>query len=147
MAVVRMDNVAIVVQDLDAGIAFFADLGLELEGRQVIKGIWADRTVGLDGIRSEIAVLRTPDGNGRVELAQYYAPVAEMPAQAPAANTVGLHRIMFAVDDIDATIERLRPHGAEVMGEVAQFEQMYRLCYLRGPDGIIVALAEQIGSA
>ena len=144
MTLVRLDNIAIVVADLDAAIAFFAELGMDFEARQWIEGPWADQTVGLEGVRSEIAMMRMPDGLGRVELTQYHAPdvVRTDPA---AANTLGLHRIMFAVDDIDGTIERLRGHGATVLGEVAQYEDMFRLCYLRGPAGIIVALAEQIG--
>jgi catechol 2,3-dioxygenase-like lactoylglutathione lyase family enzyme len=146
MTVLRMDNVAIVVEDLDAAIAFYTDLGLELEGRAPIEGSFADRTVGIDGIRTEIAMMRTPDGHGRVELTRYDAPAASAPEpEIPSPNTVGLHRIMFAVDDIDGTIARLRPHGAELLGEVVQYEDTYRLCYLRGPAGIIVALAEQIG--
>ena len=144
MTLVRLDNVAIVVADLDAAIAFFAELGMEFEARQWIEGPWADQAVGLEGVRSEIAMMRMPDGLGRVELTQYHAPDVVRTDPAP-ANTLGLHRLMFAVDDIDDTIERLRGHGATVVGEVAQYEDMFRLCYLRGPAGIIVALAEQIG--
>ncbi len=144
MTLVRLDNIAIVVDDLDAAIAFFAELGMEFEARQWIEGPWADQTVGLEGVRSEIAMMRMPDGLGRVELTQYHAPDVVRTDPAP-ANTLGLHRIMFAVDDIDDTIERLRGHGATVVGEVAQYEDMFRLCYLRGPAGIFVALAEQIG--
>ena len=142
----RMDNVAIVVDDMDAAVAFFTELGLELEGRSPIEGAVADRTVGLDGVRTEIAMMRTPDGHGRLELTTYDSPAATAPdPAAPAPNTLGLHRVMFAVDDIEGTIARLRPHGAEVLGEVARYEDLYLLCYLRGPSGIIVALAEQIG--
>ena len=144
MTLVRLDNIAIVVDDLDAAIAFFAELGMEFEARQWIEGPWADQAVGLEGVRSEIAMMRMPDGLGRVELTQYHAPDVVHTDPAP-ANTLGLHRIMFAVDDIDDTIERLRGHGATVIGEVAQYEDRFRLCYLRGPAGIIVALAEQIG--
>ncbi len=146
MTIQRMDNVGIVVEDLDGAIAFFTDLGMELQGRAQIEGRWADRTVGLDGVRSEIAMMRTPDGHGRLELAKYHAPAAlaaEPPIPPP--NTVGLHRVMFAVEDIDDTLARLRRHGAELLGDVARYEDSYRLCYLRGPAGIIVALAEQIG--
>lgn len=140
-----MDNVAIVVDDLDAAVAFFTELGLELEGRSSIAGRWTDATVGLVGIRSEIAMMRTPDGHSKVELTKYHAPVASGAGpENPPPNTLGLHRIMFAVDDIDDTIARLRTHGAELLGEVAQYETIFRLCYLRGPAGIIVALAEQI---
>ncbi len=146
MAIKRMDNVGIVVDNLDAAIAFFTELGMEMEGRQSIEGDWADQTVGLDGIRSEIAMMRIPNGHGKLELAKYHSPSASAAEPAnPPPNTLGLHRVMFAVDDIDDTIARLRPHGAELLGDVAQYENMYRLCYLRGPDGIIVALAEQIG--
>ncbi|WP_255951271.1 VOC family protein [Streptomyces odontomachi] len=146
MAVHRMDNVGIVVDDLDAAVAFFTELGMELEGRAQIEGRWADRTVGLDGIRSEIAMMRTPDGHGKLELAKYHAPTAVgADSGDPPPNTLGLHRVMFAVDDIDDTIARLRTHGAELLGDVAQYESIFRLCYLRGPAGIIVALAEQIG--
>jgi catechol 2,3-dioxygenase-like lactoylglutathione lyase family enzyme len=146
MAIQRMDNVAIVVDDLDAAVAFFTELGMELEGKAEIEGAFADRTVGLDGVRSDIAMMRTPDGHSKLELTRYQAPVASRtePANLP-PNTLGLHRVMFAVDDIDDTVARLRTHGAELLGEVAQYESMYRLCYLRGPSGIIVALAEQIG--
>ena len=146
MGIQRMDNVAIVVKDLDGAVDFFTELGMELEGRTPIEGLFADQTVGIDGIRSEIAMMRTPDGHGRVELTTYHSPALITPEPlAPAPNTVGLHRIMFAVDDIDDTIARLRTHGAELLGEVANYENVYRLCYLRGPEGIIVALAEKIG--
>ncbi len=145
MGIQRMDNVAIVVEDLDAAIAFFTELGMELEGRMEIAGAFADVAVGLEGIQSEIAMMRIPDGPGRLELTKYNAP-AVIPADPPAPNTVGLHRVMFAVEDLDDTIARLRPHGAELLGpEVAQYEDSYRLCYLRGPSGIIVALAQEIG--
>jgi catechol 2,3-dioxygenase-like lactoylglutathione lyase family enzyme len=145
MAVQRMDNVAIVVDDLDAAIAFFAELGMEPEGKGQVEGLWADRTVGLDGVRSEIAMMRTPDGHSKLELTRYHTPAAVgTGAQNPPPNTLGLHRVMFAVDDIHDTVARLRTHGAELLGEVAQYENMFLLCYLRGPAGIIVALAEQI---
>ena len=141
-----MDNVAIVVEDLDEAVTFFTALGLELDGRTSIEGPWADGTVGLTGIRSEIAMMRTPDGHSKVELTRYDSPVAIAASEGdPPPHTLGLHRIMFAVDDIDDTIARLRVHGAELLGEVAQYETMFRLCYLRGPAGIIIALAEQIG--
>ena len=141
-----MDNVAIVVDDLDAAVAFFAELGMELEGRAEVEGLVADRTVGLAGVRSEIAMMRTPDGHGKLELTKYHAPAAVSAGpENPPPNTLGLHRVMFAVDDIHDSIKRLRAHGAELLGEVAQFEDSFLLCYLRGPAGIIVALAEQIG--
>lgn len=141
-----MDNVGIVVDDLDAAIAFFTELGMEVEGRADIEGIWADQAVGLDGIQCEIAMLRTPDGHGRLELSRYRSPEAsEMSPRNPPHNIIGMHRVMFAVDDLDDTIARLRTHGAELLGEVANYENVYRLCYVRGPAGIIVGLAEQVG--
>ncbi|CAM5289020.1 glyoxalase [Streptomyces avidinii] len=146
MTLLRMDNVAIVVEDLEAAIAFFTELGMELEGRAEIEGLYADRTVGLDGVRSAIAMMRTPDGHSKLELTKYHAPAAIGAGRpGPPPNTLGLHRVMFAVDDIDDTIARLRPHGAELLGGVAQYGDSYRLCNLRGPAGIIVALAERIG--
>ena len=146
MALKRMDNTGIVVSDLDAAVAFFEELGMAVEGRMEIEGPWADQCVGLDGIRCAIAMLRTPDGHGALELAQYRHPEAR-PATPPNAphNIVGTHRVMFAVDDIEDTIARLRPHGGEVLREVARYEDAFLLCYLRGPDGIIVGLAEQLG--
>ena len=145
MTIQRMDNVGIVVDDLEAAMAFFAELGMELEGTAQIEGLWADRTVGLDGVRSDIAMMRTPDGHGKLELAKYHAPAAVSADPAnPPPNTLGLHRVMFAVADIDDVVARLRAHGAELLGEVAQYEDSYRLCYVRGPEGIIVALAEQL---
>ncbi|MFE5403019.1 VOC family protein [Streptomyces sp. NPDC056580] len=146
MTIQRMDNVAIVVDDLDAAVAFFAELGMELEGKAQIEGLFADLTVGLDGVRSDIAMMRTPDGHSKLELTKYHTPaVADTEPRNPPPNTLGLHRVMFAVDDIDDTIARLRAHGAELLGEVARYENIFRLCYLRGPAGIIVALAEQTG--
>ncbi|MEV7282285.1 VOC family protein [Streptomyces sp. NPDC093111] len=145
MTLRRMDNVAIVVEDLDAAVAFFTELGLEVQDTARIEGLFADRTVGLDGVRSEIAMLRTPDGHARLELTRYLSPAASFDgSRNPPPNTLGLHRIMFAVDDIDDTLARLRAHGAELLGEVARYEDVYRLCYLRGPSGIIVALAEEL---
>lgn len=140
-----MDNVAIVVDDLDAAVAFFTELGMELEDRAEIEGRWAERVVGLDDMRSEIAMMRVPDGAGRLELTTYRSPAlidAGLAGTPP--NTLGLHRVMFAVDDVDDTVERLRGHGAELLGEIVQYENVYRLCYLRGPGGIILALAEQL---
>ncbi|MFJ8128580.1 VOC family protein [Streptomyces hydrogenans] len=146
MTLQRMDNVGIVVEDLDAAVAFFTELGMEVEGRAEIEGLFADQTVGLDGVRSEIAMMRTPDGHGKLELARYRHPEAIGDGSPnPPPNTLGIHRVMYAVDDIDATLARLRPHGAELLGEVARYEDVYRLCYLRGPSGIILALAEEIG--
>jgi catechol 2,3-dioxygenase-like lactoylglutathione lyase family enzyme len=146
MTIQRMDNVGIVVDDLDAAVAFFTELGLEMEGKGQVEGLWADRTVGLDGVRSDIAMMRTPDGHSKLELTRYHSPAASSAEpENPPPNTLGLHRVMFAVNDIDDTVARLRAHGAELLGEVAQYESIFRLCYLRGPAGIIVALAEQIG--
>ena len=146
MTIQRMDNVGIVVDDLDAAVAFFTELGMELEGRMPIEGSWAGNVVGLDDMRSEIAMMRIPGAPGRLELAKYHTPKAITPQpEITPANTLGLHRVMFAVDDIKDTVDRLRGHGAELLGEIAQYENMFLLCYLRGPAGIIVALAEQIG--
>jgi catechol 2,3-dioxygenase-like lactoylglutathione lyase family enzyme len=145
MTLRRMDNVGIVVDDMDAAITFYTELGLDLEGRTVVEGRWSDHAVGLDGVRCEIAMLRTPDGHGRLELAMYLTPAAiAATPPAPPANTVGLHRVMFTVDDIESTLARLRPHGAELLGQVAQYENSFRLCYLRGPAGIIVGLAQEV---
>src|SRR2546426_12404816 len=141
-----MDNVLIVVDDLEAAKAFFAELGMELEGEAPVEGRWVDGVVGLDDVRVDIAMMRTPDDHGRLELTKFQTPTAVRaePENAP-ANTLGIRRIMFAVDDIEDVLARLRAHGAELIGEVAQYEDMYRLCYIRGPEGIIVALAEQLG--
>jgi len=145
MTIQRMDNVGIVVDDLEAAIAFFVELGMELEGKALVEGRWAARTVGLDGVRSEIAMMRTADGHGRLELMKFHTPTAisAEPQNAP-ANTLGIRRIMFAVDDIEDVVARLRTHGAELVGELVQYEDIYRLCYVRGPEGIMVALAEQL---
>jgi catechol 2,3-dioxygenase-like lactoylglutathione lyase family enzyme len=145
MTLLRMDNVLIVVDDLKAAIAFFAELGLELEGETTVEGQLVDRVVGLHGVRSDIAMMRTPDGHGRLELDKFHTPMAvRSEPKDPPVNTLGIHRIMFAVDDIDDVLARLRTHGAELIGEVVQYEDTYRLCYVRGPEGIIVALAEQL---
>ena len=146
MTILRMDNVLIVVDDLEAATAFFAELGMELEGETRVEGRWVDRVVGLDGVRADIVMMRTPDGHGRVELTKFHTPsaISSEPQNAP-ANTLGIRRIMFAVDDIEDVIARLRTHGAELVGEVAQYEDSYRLCFVRGPEGIIVGLAEQLG--
>ena len=140
-----MDNVGIVVDDLATAIAFFAELGMELEGEAQIEGPWADHTVGLDGVRCDIAMMRTPDGHSRLELAQYHNPAAiGAGLRGPPPNTLGLHRVMFAVDDLADVLARLRLHGAELIGEVARYEDSYLLCYLRGPAGIVVGLAEEL---
>jgi catechol 2,3-dioxygenase-like lactoylglutathione lyase family enzyme len=140
-----MDNVGIVVDDLKAATAFFVELGLELEGEATVEGRWVDRVVGLDGVRNDIAMMRTPDGHGRLELMKFHRPtaVSAEPKNAP-ANTLGIRRIMFAVKDIEDVLTRLQAHGAELVGELGQYEDKYRLCYVRGPEGIIVALAEQL---
>jgi catechol 2,3-dioxygenase-like lactoylglutathione lyase family enzyme len=140
-----MDNVLINVDDLEAAKAFFAELGMELEGEATNEGPWVDQTVGLDDVRSDIAMMRPPDGNGRVELAKFHSPpgVRAEPEDAP-ANALGIRRIMFAVEDIDDVVARLRSHGAELVGEIAQYEDLYRLCFMRGPEGIIIGLAEQL---
>ncbi|MCO1657981.1 VOC family protein [Pseudonocardia humida] len=146
MAIQRMDNTLIVVEDLDAVIAFFVEIGMELEGKGSAEGRWVERVIGIDGVRQDVAMLRTPDGHGRVELARFHAPAAirSEPVDAP-ANTLGIRRIMFAVDDVEDVVARLRAHGAELVGEVAQYEDLYRLCYVRGPEGIVVGLAEKLG--
>ncbi|MDX3100353.1 VOC family protein [Nonomuraea angiospora] len=146
MTIQRMDNVLIVVDDLDAVIAFFVELGMEPEGKAPVEGRWAARVVGLDDQRLDVAMLRTPDGHGRIELAKYHTPKAlsGVPADAP-VNTLGIRRVMFVVDDIDDVITRLRRHGAELVGSLEQYENSYRLCYVRGPEGIVVGLAQQLG--
>ncbi|MFQ6231071.1 VOC family protein [Nocardia sp. NPDC002869] len=146
MAIQRMDNVLIVVEDLDAVIAFFVELGMELEGKGPLEWRGAERVIGLDDVRQDVAMLRIPGGPGRIELAKFHKPkaITPEPKDAP-ANTLGIRRVMFAVDDIDDVIARLRNHGAELVGEVVQYENIYRLCYVRGPENIIVGLAEQIG--
>jgi catechol 2,3-dioxygenase-like lactoylglutathione lyase family enzyme len=140
-----MDHVGVVVDDLEAARAFFLELGMELEGEASIEGPWVDRVNGLDHVRVEIAMMRTPDGHGRLELTKFLTPTAASaePENAP-VNTLGLRSIMFAVDDIDAAVAGLRAHGGELVGEVAQYQDSHRLCYVRGPEGIIVALAEEL---
>ena len=146
MTVLRMDNILLVVDDLEAVKAFFVDLGLELEGQADVGGESVDRLIGLEGVRATIASMRTPDGHGRIELDKYHSPavVRSEPQDAP-VNTLGLRRIMFAVDEIDGVLARLRGHGAELVGEVVEYEGQYRLAYVRGPEGILVGLAEQLG--
>src|SRR2546422_4344714 len=144
MTIQRMDNVGIVVDDLKAVIAFFVELGLELEGEATVEGRWVDRVVGLDGVRSDIAMLRTPDGHGRLELSKFHTPPARNTDPNAPVNTLGIRRIMFALDNIEAVLARLQAHGAELIGEVVQYEDQYLLCYIRGPEGIMIALAEQL---
>jgi catechol 2,3-dioxygenase-like lactoylglutathione lyase family enzyme len=145
MAIQRMDHVGVVVHDFEAAIAFFVELGLELEGEAAVEGRWVDRVVALDDVRVDIAMMRTPDGHGRLELTKFHTPtaVSAEPKNAP-GNTLGIRSIMFAVEDIEDVLARLHAHGAELVGELEQYEDSYRLCYVRGPEGIIVALAEQL---
>ena len=145
MALRRMDNVLIVVDDLEAAKAFFTALGMELEGQAPVEGRHIDRLVALENVRCEIAMMRTPDGLGRIELDKFHTPAAVRlePEDAP-VNALGIRRIMFAVDDIDETVARLREHGGELVGEITQYENAYRLAYIRGPEGIMVALAQQL---
>jgi catechol 2,3-dioxygenase-like lactoylglutathione lyase family enzyme len=146
MTIQEMHHVSVVVEDLEAAKAFFVELGMELEDEAPIEGDWVDRINALDGVRVDIAMMRAPDGHGRLELTKFHNPtvISPEPANAP-SNTLGLRSVMFTVDAIDATIAGLRPHGAELVGEVEQYENFYRLAYVRGPAGIIVALAEQLG--
>lgn len=146
MTIQRMDNVLIVVDDLDAVIAFFVELGMELEGKGPLEWRGAERVIGLDDVQQDVAMLRVPDGHGRVELAKFHRPkaITPEPKHAP-ANTLGLRRVMFAVDDIDDVVARVRAHRAELVGEIVQYENVYRLCYVRGPEDIVVGLAEQLG--
>jgi catechol 2,3-dioxygenase-like lactoylglutathione lyase family enzyme len=146
MTLQRMDNVLVVVDDLEAAKAFFAELGMQLEGEATNEGPWVDSVVGLKGVRADIAMMRPPDGHGGVELTKFHTPpaVSAEPENAP-VNTLGLRRIMFAVEDIDDVVARLRGHGGELVGELAQYEDFYRLCFMRGPAGIIIGLAERLG--
>lgn len=149
MAALRMDNVGIVVSDMDAAIAFFQEIGLELEGRGIFEGPWMDRTIDLDGARCEIGMLRMPDGSGKIELSRFLAPAVESlePRTAP-VNALGYLRVMLEVDDVGDTVERLRErHGASLVGDIVRYEDVYKLCYVRGPDGIFVGLAETIPAA
>ena len=146
MALKRMDNVGIVVEDLDATIEFFRELGLELEGRAMVEGAWAGRVTGLGDQRVEIAMMRTPDGHSRLELSRFFAPRVVADHRNAPVNALGYLRVMFAVDDIDETLARLRKHGAElVSSEVVQYEDAYRLCYVRGPEGLLIGLAQELG--
>ncbi len=146
MTLLRMDNLLLVVEDLEAAIDFFGALGMDIEGRATVEGEAVDRVVGLDGVKSDIVMMRTPDGHGRLELDKFHTPPAirTEPRDAP-VNTVGIRRIMFAVDDIDSVLARLQAHGGELVGEVVQYESSHRMCYVRGPDGIMIALAQELG--
>jgi catechol 2,3-dioxygenase-like lactoylglutathione lyase family enzyme len=145
MAVKRMDNVGIVVEDLPATIAFFRELGLELEGQGTIEGEWAGRVTGLGDQHVEVAMMRTPDGHSRLELSRFVEPPVVADHRTAPVNALGYLRVMFAVDDIDETLARLRKRGAQLVGEVVQYEDSYRLCYIRGPEGLLIGLAEQLG--
>jgi len=145
MALKRMDNVGIVVDDLGGAIDFFRELGLELEGRATIEGEWAGRVTGLGDQRVEIAMMRTPDGHGRLELSHFLTPPPVEDHRSAPVNALGYLRVMFAVDDIDETVERLRKRGAGLVGEVVQYKDTYRLCYIRGPEGILIGLAQELG--
>ena len=145
MAVKRMDNIGIVVEDLEATVDFFVELGLELEGRATIEGEWARRVTGLGDQHVEVAMMRTPDGNSRLELSRFVRPPVVADHRNAPVNALGYLRAMFAVDDIHDTLERLRPHGAELVGEVVDYQDVYRLCYIRGPEGLLVGLAQELG--
>ncbi len=146
MSLQRMDNVLIVVEDMERVKAFFSELGMELEGETTVEGAEVDQTVGLTGVRADIAMFKVPNGPGRVELTRFHTPAAVrlQPEDAP-SNALGLRRIMFAVTDIDDVVDRLRRHGGELVGEMARYGDSYRLCFLRGPEGIVVGLAEELG--
>jgi catechol 2,3-dioxygenase-like lactoylglutathione lyase family enzyme len=148
MTILQMDNVGIVFSDLAAAVTFFVEIGLEMEGETTVEGSSVDRLVGLDDVRTDIALMRTPDCHSRVELMKFQRPtaVSAEPKNAP-ANTLGIRRIMFAVDDIEDVVARLRAHGAQLVGELTQYEDKYRLCYVRGPEGILVGLAEELPTA
>jgi len=141
----RMDNVLINVEDMEAAKAFFTALGMEVEGETTVEGPWAGQVIGLDDVRADITMMRTPDGHGKVELSKFHTPpaVRAEPENAP-SNALGMRRIMFTVDDVDDVVARLHDHGAELVGEIAQYEDIYRLCFVRGPEGIIIGLAEEL---
>jgi len=140
-----MDHVGVVVDDLPAAISFFVELGLVLEAETHVEGRWVDRIVGLEGVRADIAMMETPDGKGRLELSKFHSPSTQGDGGPAPANTPGIRHVSFLVDDIDAVVSRLRAHGAELVGELERYEDIFRLCYVRGPEGIIVELAERIG--
>lgn len=141
----RMDNVSIIVEDMEKAVIFFKELGLETEGKAIVEGGEVDRVLGLRGVRSEIVMMRTPDGHSRLELSKFHNPKANKADQNTPVNTLGIRRIMFAITNIEEVVSRLQKHGAELMGEIVNYEGIYKLCYLRGPEGIMVALAEQLG--
>jgi catechol 2,3-dioxygenase-like lactoylglutathione lyase family enzyme len=145
MAILRMEHIGIVVDDLAAAVEFFVELGLELQGEGLVEGRWVDRVVGLKGVRADIAMLQTPDGHGRLELTKFHTPVSQGGDKHAPANTPGIRHIAFAVEDIENIVARLRAQGFGLVGELERYEDSYRLCYVRGPEGIIVELAERIG--
>ena len=142
----QLHNIGIVVNDLKAAIAFFAELGLELEGETTVEGKWVDRIIALDGVRSDIAMMRTPDGHNRLELSRFQTPKATTIEPNAPMNTLGIRRIMFSVEDLKEVLSRLQAHGAELVGEIVQYEDLYLLCYVRGPEGILIALAQPLKS-
>jgi catechol 2,3-dioxygenase-like lactoylglutathione lyase family enzyme len=144
MTVLRMDHAGFVVEDLAAAIAFFVELGLELEGETTVEGEWVDQLVGLDGVRADLAFVRTPDGHGRLELSTFHSPTATGTAPRAPVNTPGIPRLTFLVDAVDDVLDRLRPHGAQLVGEVARYDDIYRYCYIRGPAGVIIGLVEDL---
>jgi catechol 2,3-dioxygenase-like lactoylglutathione lyase family enzyme len=146
MAIQRMEHVGIVVEDLAAATEFFLELGLERQGGASVEGEWVDRVIGLDGVRAEIAMLQTPDGHGQVELSKFHTPVGQRGEENPLANAFGIRHISFLVEDIDGMVDGLRSRGTELVGELEQYKDIYRLCYVRGPEGIIVELAEELRS-
>jgi catechol 2,3-dioxygenase-like lactoylglutathione lyase family enzyme len=145
MTIKRMDHVGLVVEDLADAVAFFVELGLELQGEAPLEGEWVDRIVGLEGVRAQIAMLKTPDGHARLELTKFHTPATDGGSQHAPANASGIRHVTFAVEDIDAVVARLRTRGAELVGELGRYGDSYKLCYVRGPEGIIIELAEQIG--
>jgi catechol 2,3-dioxygenase-like lactoylglutathione lyase family enzyme len=147
MAIKRLDHISVVVEDLEAAIAFFTELGMSMVGKGTVEGPWVDRINGLEGIKADIVMMKTPDGHGQLELTRFHNPkLVEIEPKIAPPNTIGLRSVMFTVEDLDDTVARMRAHGAELVGELAQYENLYRLCYMRGPGGIIVSLAEELFS-
>jgi catechol 2,3-dioxygenase-like lactoylglutathione lyase family enzyme len=147
MAIKRLDHISVVVEDLEAAIAFFTELGMSMVGKGTVEGPWVDRINGLEGIKADIVMMKTPDGHGQLELTRFHNPkLVEIEPKIAPPNTIGLRSVMFTVEELDDTVARMRAHGAELVGEVAQYENLYRLCYMRGPGGIIVSLAEELFS-
>ena len=145
MAIKRMDNVGIVVEDLSATVDFFVELGFELEGRATIEGEWAGRVTGLGDQHVEVAMMRTPDGHSRLELSRFIRPPVSADHRTAPVNALGYLRVMFALDDLDETLERIGKHGAQLVGEVVEYQDVYRLCYIRGPEGLLIGLAQELG--